>query len=193
VSGYKYYLVILDDCSQYTRIFPLRLKSDTFANLFHFCFAYVGSQFDTSIKGVQCDNSCEFDNNVASSFFLSHMVNLGLSCPYTLAQNGGTERTIPTFNNFVHFPLFQASMLAQYWVDTLLVATPSYSHFRVFGCFCYPNLSATSHKLPPCSSLCVFLGYPSGHKRYHCLDLSTIHVIVSRHVTFDESSFPFAL
>jgi histone deacetylase 1/2 len=159
VSGYKYYLVILDDCSQYTRIFPLRLKSDTFANLFHF-FAYVGTQFDTSIKGVQCDNSCEFDNNVASSFFLSHMVNLGLSCPYTLAQNGGTERTIPTFNNFVHFPLFQASMLAQYWVDTLLVATPSYSHLRVFGCFCYPNLSATSpHKLPPCSSLC-FLGIP---------------------------------
>jgi hypothetical protein len=31
VSGYKYYLVILDDCSYYIWTFPLRLKSDTFA------------------------------------------------------------------------------------------------------------------------------------------------------------------
>jgi hypothetical protein len=30
VSGYKYYLVILDDCTHYTWTFPLRLKSDTF-------------------------------------------------------------------------------------------------------------------------------------------------------------------
>jgi hypothetical protein len=36
VSGYKYYLVILDDCSHYIWTFPLRLKSDTFATLSHF-------------------------------------------------------------------------------------------------------------------------------------------------------------
>jgi hypothetical protein len=37
-SGYKYYLVILDDCSHFLWTFPLRLKSDTFptiANFFH--------------------------------------------------------------------------------------------------------------------------------------------------------------
>jgi hypothetical protein len=36
VSGYKYYLVILDDCTHYTWTFPLRLKSDTFGTLTHF-------------------------------------------------------------------------------------------------------------------------------------------------------------
>ena len=30
ISGFKYYLVILDDCSHYLWTFPLRLKSDTF-------------------------------------------------------------------------------------------------------------------------------------------------------------------
>jgi hypothetical protein len=44
VSGYKYYLVILDDCSYYLWTFPLRLKSDTFQTLSQF-FAYVKSQF----------------------------------------------------------------------------------------------------------------------------------------------------
>jgi histone deacetylase 1/2 len=80
VSGYKYYLVILDDCSHYIWTFPLRLKSETFSNLVHF-FAYVRTQFGTTIKSVQCDNGREFDNSVAHTFFLSHGVALRMSCP----------------------------------------------------------------------------------------------------------------
>jgi hypothetical protein len=52
----------------------------------------------------------------------------------------------------------------------------------VFGCTCYPNTSTR----------CVFLGYSSDHKGYYCLDLSTNRLIVSRHVVFDEASFPLA-
>jgi hypothetical protein len=33
VSGYKYYLTILDDCSHFLWTFPLRLKSETFTTL----------------------------------------------------------------------------------------------------------------------------------------------------------------
>ena len=43
-----------------------------------------------------------------------------------------------------------------------------------------------------CSTLCVFLGYFSDHKGFRGLDLSSNRVIVARHVTFDETSFPFA-
>jgi hypothetical protein len=49
VSGYKYYLVILDDCSHYLWRIPLYLKSDTFSTLSNF-FAYVSTQFDCAIK-----------------------------------------------------------------------------------------------------------------------------------------------
>jgi hypothetical protein len=48
------------------------------------------------------------------------------------------------------------------------------------------------HKLSPCSTPCVFLGYLSSHKGYRCLDMATRRVIVSHHVVFDESVFPFS-
>ncbi|WVZ87097.1 hypothetical protein U9M48_033789 [Paspalum notatum var. saurae] len=70
---------------------------------------------------------------------------------------------------------------------------PDYTHLRVFGCLCYPNLTSTApHKLAPRSIACVFLGYPSSHKGYRCLDPSTGRIIISRHVVFDESVFPFS-
>jgi hypothetical protein len=42
VSGYKYYLIILDDCTHYSWTFPLRQKSNTFPTISHF-FAFVST------------------------------------------------------------------------------------------------------------------------------------------------------
>lgn len=71
--------------------------------------------------------------------------------------------------------------------------SPAYDHLHVFGCLSYPNLHATSaHKLAPCSTVCVLLGYLTAHKGYRCLDMSTRHIIISRHIIFDEFRFPFA-
>jgi hypothetical protein len=125
---------------------------------------------------------------------------------------------IRTVNNVTRTLLFQASMPPSYWVDALATATylinrlptktlnmstpffalhgtlPSYHDLRAFGCTCYPNLSATTpHKLAPRSTLCAFLGYSPDHKGYRCLDLNTNRVIISRHVVFDETTFPFSL
>jgi hypothetical protein len=56
-----------------------------------------------------------------------------------------------------------------------------------------PNLSMIApHKLAPCSTWCVFIGYSLDHNGYRYLDLSTNHVVVSQHVVFDDVSFPFA-
>jgi hypothetical protein len=68
---------------------------------------------------------------------------------------------------------------------------PSYEHLHIFGCVCYPNLSAqAAHKLALQSTHCVFLGYSVDHKGYRCLDLST-NIAVYRHVVFDEVVFSF--
>ena len=82
VSGFKYYLVILDDCSHFLWTFPLRAKSDTFPTISNF-FAHVSTQFGCTIKSVQCDNGREFDNSASRAFFLAHGITLRMSCPYT--------------------------------------------------------------------------------------------------------------
>jgi hypothetical protein len=71
VSGYKYYLVILDDFTHYLWTFPLKLKSDTLTTFSNF-FAYVSTQFSRTIKAIQCDNGREFDNSSTRIFLLSH-------------------------------------------------------------------------------------------------------------------------
>jgi hypothetical protein len=58
-SGYKYYLVVLDDFTHYSWTFPLRNKSDTCTTLQNF-FEYVRTQFHVTIKYLQCDNGGEF-------------------------------------------------------------------------------------------------------------------------------------
>jgi hypothetical protein len=138
-------------------------------------------------------------------------------CPYMSPQNGKVAHMIRTTNDVMRSLLFQASLPARYWAENLYAATyllnllptkaisapsphfalfdttPSYAHLRVFGCACYPNTSATApHKLAPRSCRCVFLGYSSEHKGYRCLDLITNRLLVSWHIVFDESSFPFA-
>ena len=105
MSGYKYYLVILDECSHYLWTFPLCLKYDTFSTLTHF-FSYARTQFGCAIKNVQCDNGREFDNTSARSFFLDHGTLLRMSCPYTSSQNGKAERMIRSVNNVVRSMLF---------------------------------------------------------------------------------------
>jgi hypothetical protein len=82
ISGYKYYLLILDDFSHYLWTFPLRQKSDTFPTLSHF-FAWVSTQFGRTIRSIQCDNGREFYNNASRDFFLSRGIHLRMSCPYT--------------------------------------------------------------------------------------------------------------
>jgi histone deacetylase 1/2 len=97
--------VVVDDFSHYSWTFSLRAKSDTFPTLLHF-FTWVSTQFGLTIKVVQCDNGLEFDNFTSRVFFLSHGVQLRMSCPYTSSQNGKVERMIRTTNDTVRTLLF---------------------------------------------------------------------------------------
>jgi hypothetical protein len=193
VSGSKYYLVILDDFTHYLWTFPLKLKSDTLTTLSNF-FVYVSTQLSRTVKAIQCDNGCEFDNSFTCIFLLPHDTQLRMSCPYTSPQNGKDERIIRSVNNVIRTLLIQASLLRHYWAECLHTSTyllnrlpttviqaacphlalfgsvPFYEHLRVFGCTCYSNMTVIApHKLSPRSTRCVFLGYSADHKGYIAL------------------------
>ena len=163
----------------------------------------------------QTDNGREFDNTANRTLFNSHGTILRLTCPYTSQQNGKAERILRTINDGIRTLLIHASMPPQWWAEALATSTyllnrrpckpqvlttpselldgqaPDYRILRVFGCLCYPNLTATApHKLAPRSIPCVFLGYPDGRKGYRCYDPVSRRIIFSRHVTFVEQVFP---
>jgi hypothetical protein len=215
-SGFKYFLVILDDFTHFLWTIPLCLKSDVYAALASFrAFAYT--QFNLHLASIQCDNGREFDNAKLHSLAAAHGIHIRFSCPYTSQQNGKAERVICTVNDIVRALLFQASLPPRFGVEALHHAThllnrlptktisapspyfalhhmhPDYLSLRVFGCLCYPNTASTmSHKLTPQSSACVFLGFSPHHKGYRCLDLATQRILISRHVVFYETTFPFS-
>ncbi|KAJ9536095.1 hypothetical protein OSB04_un000733 [Centaurea solstitialis] len=142
------------------------------------------------IQLFQCDNGREFNNQPFLDFLKTHGIKIRFSCPYTSQQNGKAERTIRTINNTLRTSLIQASLPPKFWVEALLssVHTPS-------TCFRPPPFSTrlplSAHKLAPRSSACVYLGPSTDHRGYRCLDLITQKVIISRHVNFDETHFPF--
>lgn len=76
--------------------------------------------------------------------------------------------------------------------EFLFKTSPDYSKLKVFGCTCFPWLKPyVSSKLDGKITLCLFLGYSFQCKGYRCLDLQTHRVYISRHVVFDETTYPF--
>ncbi|GJY50236.1 ribonuclease H-like domain-containing protein [Tanacetum coccineum] len=213
MSGYKYYVLFLDHYSHFLWVYPLHRKSDAQSKLLHFR-AFVKTQFNREIKAFQCDHGGEFDNNSLHELFATNGIQFRFSCPRTSQQNGKSERMIRTINNVVRSLLFQARLPPEYWVEALLTAAyllnilpstsinndipytklfnkpPSYTHLRTFRCLCYPY-TFPPHKLASRTTPFIFLSYPYNHRGYRCLDLNTNKIIISRHVTFDETVFPF--
>ncbi|KAK8937455.1 hypothetical protein KSP39_PZI012258 [Platanthera zijinensis] len=219
-NNFRYYVLFLDDYTHFVWVFPLAHKSQVFITFLAFCTyirTHIRTQFERDIKTFQCDNGREYDNTLFHTLGAQHGMQLRFSCPYTSSQNGEAERMIRTLNNMSRTLLIHASMPPTYWPHSLQMAAylhnilpttvlgsstptlalyrrqPTYSHLRTFGCLCYPNLSATTqHKLLPRSKPCVFVGFPTNHRGYKCLDILTGKFIISRHVTFDERTFPFS-
>ncbi|GJX86696.1 ribonuclease H-like domain-containing protein [Tanacetum coccineum] len=213
VSGIKYYVLFLDHFSHYLWVYPLRHKSDVLSKFIHFR-AYVKNHFNCDIKSLQCDHGGEFDNTALHQLFVTNGISIRFSCPKTSQQNGKSERMIRTINNMIRTLLFQAHLPPTFWVEALHMAayllnilpstainneiphtrlfktTPNYADLRVFGCLCYPHLH-TNHKLEPRATPIIFLGYLTNHRGYRCLDLNTNKIILSHHVTFDETVFPY--
>lgn len=173
ITGFKYYILFLDDYSHFLWVYPLKRKSDVF-NEFKTFHAYVENQFKTNIQALQCDNGGEYQNSQFQAFFRSKGIQFRFSCPHTSQQNGKSERMIRTINNSIRCLLFQAHLSSSYWVEALHISVhilnilpsssvqnrvpfsilfhkePRYDHLKVFGCLCFPNLNYSNlHKLAP--------------------------------------------
>jgi hypothetical protein len=211
ISGYKYYVIFVDDWSRFTWLYPLHHKSDVFANFVKFKLL-VENQF-FKIKQFQSDGGGEFTSNQFQSFLTKNGILHRKSCPYTSQQNGLAERKLRHILETGLTLLAHSHLSNRYWVDAFLIAVyvinrlhtlvlnhqtpysklyhrdPDYQKLKVFGCLCYPLLRPYGlHKLEYRSKPCIFLRYNyAGDK---CLDPVTNKAYLSKNVVFNEDSFP---
>lgn len=93
------------------------------------------------------------------------------------------------FSTFYLQPPFAAKLLIFFYlVRRLLTHTFGYLAVSASQTLNNSNLHKLSHRSTPC----LFLGYPTSHRGYRCMDLKTNRIFLSRHVVFDESTFPQA-
>jgi transposase InsO family protein len=213
-SGCHYYVLFIDDFSRFSWLYPLHHKSEVFV-VFNKFKTLVENQFFTKIKQLQSDGGGEHLSHQFQSFLSLYGIRHRVSCSYTAQQNGLAERKHRHIMDMGLTLLAQSHLPHSFWVDAFLTSifiinrlptpildhdtpftklfgsSPDYTFLRTFGCACFPLLRPyTSHKLMFRSKWCIFPRYSSLHNGYRCLDSFTHKVYISRHVTFDEKSFP---
>lgn len=212
ISGCKYHIIFVDDFTRYTWLYPLHNKSDAYEIFVKFK-TLVETQFCHKIQSLQSDGGGEFTSIRFQAFLSQNGIAHRKSCPHTSQQNDLAERKLRHILETGLTLLAHSGLSNKYWVDAFLTSIyiinrlptptlnhispyaklhgkdPNYSLLRVFGCKCFPLLRPyTANKLEYRSKACIFLGYSYGG--YRCLDPFTDRVYLSRHVIFDEQSFP---
>uniref|UniRef100_A0A2N9EUK7 Integrase catalytic domain-containing protein n=1 Tax=Fagus sylvatica TaxID=28930 RepID=A0A2N9EUK7_FAGSY len=213
-TGFRYYLVLVDDFTKFTWTYLLKHKSDTFSIFTQFQ-AMVQTQFSLPIQVLRTDCGGEFISNEFNQFCANNGIIHQLSCPHTPQQNGTAERKHRHLIQCALALLSESTLPMSYWSYAVSTAThlinrlptpnlnhktpwemlfhapPDLTHLKSFGCQCFPLITPyTAHKLHPKTIPCVFLGYPSHTKGYLCLDPITQRLYTSRHVLFNECIFP---
>lgn len=89
-TGYRYFLSILDDYTHFCWVFPLRSKTEVYYLFFRF-HTYIRTQFNGTIKSIQCDNGTEYTNAQFQTFCATQAIHFRASCPHTPQQNGKAQ------------------------------------------------------------------------------------------------------
>jgi histone deacetylase 1/2 len=81
-EGHRYYVLFLDDYTNFLWIFPIHTKSQVYSIFLQFR-THNETQFERKIKYFQCDNGKEYDNSQFHKFCEQNGMPFRFSCPHT--------------------------------------------------------------------------------------------------------------
>ena len=91
ISGAKWFLTFIDDCTRVTWVFLLKHKSEVSSVFIQF-ISMIKNQFGVNIKRIRSDNARDYFNLVLKSFCQKEEIIHESSCVNTPQQNGMAER-----------------------------------------------------------------------------------------------------
>ncbi|MBW0550200.1 hypothetical protein O181_089915 [Austropuccinia psidii MF-1] len=182
VSGYCYFLTIVDQYTSFKFVKFLKQKSDAL-HKFMAIKNLVETTQDQKIEKIVSDRGGEFVNSgfqkLANESGFVHVT----SSPYTPQLNGFANKPChiptPSRNNLSPFHLWTGS-------------APKIKHIQTFGCkvvFAIPQ-NKQSCKLAPTGEIGILLGLDYDSPEYRVLKLQDNKVFTTRHVIFFENDFP---
>ena len=104
MSGHKFFLTIVDDCTRFTWVYLLKHKSDALFVVLQF-FNMIYTQFHCNIKCFRSDNALEL---TFTEFFNERGVLHQFSCVATPQQNSVVERKHQYLLNVARSFFFQS-------------------------------------------------------------------------------------
>ncbi|CAI7802031.1 unnamed protein product [Closterium sp. NIES-53] len=163
-SRERYFLLIVDDYTRYTTVFPLCSKGQ-----------------DLPVLRLHSDRGGEFSSSLLQDFCRGEGILQSFTLPDTPQQNGIAERRIGLVMEVPRVSLPETSPTLRWTGEVGNASVFWFWGSHAFVC------DTSADKLSPCAIPCVFLGFvpdASGWQFYHP---TLRHVLPCQDVTFDES------
>ncbi|CAI7773573.1 unnamed protein product, partial [Closterium sp. NIES-54] len=209
----RYFLLVVDDYSRYTTVFPLRGKGEVTEVLIDWIRAArlrlresFGSDFP--VLRLHSDRGGEFSSALLGAFCHAQGIRQTFTLPASPQQNGIAERRIGMVMNVARTSMIHAAaphflwpFAVQYAAHQLnlqpRVSLPETSPtllwtgkvgdasaFRVWGSRAFVR-DLSADKLSPRAVPCVFLGFPPDAPGWQFYHPTSRRVLSSQDVTFD--------
>ncbi|CAI7856789.1 unnamed protein product, partial [Closterium sp. NIES-54] len=179
----RYFLLVVDDYSRYTTVFPLRSKGDVAEVLIDWIRAArlqlrerFGSDFP--VLRLHSDRGREFSSARLGAFCRAQGIHQTFTLPASPQQNGIAERRI---GMVMDVALLETSPTLR-WTGK----DGDASAFWVWGTRAFVR-DLSADKLSPRAVPCVFLGFPPDAPGWQFYHPTSRRVLSSQDVTFDES------
>ncbi|CAI7869812.1 unnamed protein product [Closterium sp. NIES-53] len=217
----RYFLLVVDDYSRYTTVFPLRSKGEVTEVLIDWIRAarlQLRESFvsDFPVLRLHSDRGGEFSGARSGAFCRAQGIRQTFTLPASPQQNGIAERRIGMVMDVArtsmihaeapHFPWPFAVLYAAHQLNlqprvSLPETSPTLlwtgkvgdaSTFRVWGSRAFVR-DLSADKLSPRATPCVFLGFPPDAAGWQFYHTTSRRVLSSQDVTFDESVLYYRL
>ncbi|CAI7759443.1 unnamed protein product [Closterium sp. NIES-54] len=193
----RYFLLVVDDYTRYTTVFPLQRKGDVPAVLIPWIRAVSLQprerfQTDFPVLRLHSARGCEFSSDLLAAFCVEHGIRQTFTLPASPQQNGVAERRIGIVMEVARTSMTHAAAPHFLWpfaTSPTLLWTGKVGdalRFWVRGARAFVR-DTTADKLSPRAIPCVFLGFVPDAPGWQFYDPASRRVFASQDVTFDES------
>lgn len=121
ISGYRWFVIFVDDCTRMTWIYLLKQKNEVI-HIFQQFHKMIQTQYSKKIKILRSDNGGEFVNHKFHEYFKKHGLIHETTCPQTPQQNGVAERKNRHILETARALLHGAHVPHHHWTDAVTTA-----------------------------------------------------------------------